>query len=340
MLSPSLIILTFHLLSAGIDAGLVQQSYNGSMYVAEKAAASYQEAFNWCTGMGGHLPSIHTPADADFIMDKLQMGSVWLGGGEISDTFYWTDGSPWNPLPELWMKSSCYTCCGLILSITKKITAKNKCDYFSSRYNKVCRVPNAMMEYPSLKEQVTEQENKIAQRLTVEDIVYRELVNATRNHDGQLGLMQGIIDTLILEVNDMKQELDEMRGMHNETNSTVHHHVSTLNESLYQQMQQIHESLNLSSQIYNFSIVQQHDMYASILRRMHDQMSSQSLKVVDDWEDKFSGLNHDVKRLTIVLTSVLILSLAAVGLMIWLKFRKRGEISDDEVRLSQINETY
>ena len=333
----------FCLLGVG-NAVLLQQSYNGSTFIAEKTIATYQEVHNWCTALGGQLPSIHSSGDIDFIVDKLQMASTWLGAasmetGKASGSLYWTDGTVWNNLNEYMARSPCYSCCGLVLSITKKIVTKSRCDY-TNQYNKVCRVPKGLAEQQQLKDQLNELDVKVTQRLSVEEIMYHELVNASLSHTDQLSKMEQLLTDVVAEVSQLAQEVQLIDGRRDETNNTLMEHVLSLNETMHVRLLQLHDTLNLSSNLFNLSINQQRDVYTSILRQVQDQMSTQSMTAKNQQDREISGLSHDVHRITVILVCAFVLFFVSILFLAWFKLKKRGELGEDEVRLSQINDSY
>lgn len=320
-------------------AAITQQTYNGSVYVADKAQASFQETFNWCASMGGQLPSIHSRSDIDFIIDKLQMGTTWLGAMEIRDTFYWTDGSAWNPVPDSMARSACATCCGMVLSITKRIIAKSRCDYYSNLFSKVCRLPKSYSELQHVKDQVNEQDIKLTQRLSVDEILYHELVNASFSHADQLVQLEKLITSIVTDLSELTKEVELIEGQRNETNGTIMEHVLSLNETMHARLQQLHNSLNSSSEMVNFSLNQQHDMYTSILGQMEDQMRRQAAMTQQQRDQQISDLQRNFRLVVVILVAAIIIFLS-IPVALYFKMRRKEELNDDEVRLSQINDSY
>jgi len=59
---------------------------------------TWQEAENHCQSFGGHLASIHSEEENEFI-SKTLLGTVWIGGrasGGETGTWTWSDGTPWD----------------------------------------------------------------------------------------------------------------------------------------------------------------------------------------------------------------------------------------------------
>jgi hypothetical protein len=85
-------------------------TYNGFnyTYAGHDETGTYNQALDWCTRMGGHLPSIHSQNDIDFLINDLILdsqeqksqndtfSSMWLGARRIADAWMWNDASPFD----------------------------------------------------------------------------------------------------------------------------------------------------------------------------------------------------------------------------------------------------
>ena len=56
------------------------------------------EAENHCVEHGGHLASVHTDQEKDFILGLVPSGGFWIGGSdkEVEGEWGWSDGSPFS----------------------------------------------------------------------------------------------------------------------------------------------------------------------------------------------------------------------------------------------------
>ena len=71
------------------------------LYKAFKEKRTFQAAEDRCVSFKGHLASVHSQDEMQFIHDQVVRGlsdHVWLGGSdrETEGTWKWTDGSAWN----------------------------------------------------------------------------------------------------------------------------------------------------------------------------------------------------------------------------------------------------
>ncbi|TKR64829.1 hypothetical protein L596_025308 [Steinernema carpocapsae] len=79
--------------------------FQGYEYFFNKEIMIFSEAEAFCVAQGGHLTSVHSQAENDFLTalffnstDRSQVGG-WLGGFSLSTdklNFMWTDGSSWD----------------------------------------------------------------------------------------------------------------------------------------------------------------------------------------------------------------------------------------------------
>ena len=101
-----LLTFTLLLLSLFMQNSLAYQtiSNNGKTYAYEveeqatKRAYSQDQTEEWCKRLGGHLPSLHSQSDIDFLYNLAiktdNKGYVFLGGRALEDKWSWDDGSP------------------------------------------------------------------------------------------------------------------------------------------------------------------------------------------------------------------------------------------------------
>merc|ERR1712107_79585 len=84
------------------------KSYGGNTYTFyHKKHVHWPEAEDFCVKCGGHLASVHSQGEHDFIHNDLVKGfneegypyvGVWLGGRalEKNGEYGWSDGTPWD----------------------------------------------------------------------------------------------------------------------------------------------------------------------------------------------------------------------------------------------------
>ena len=66
--------------------------------VLRGSAVSQKDVADWCRGLGGTLPSVHSKADVNFlhklVTKNTDRGFVFLGGKLVSGKWLWQDGTP------------------------------------------------------------------------------------------------------------------------------------------------------------------------------------------------------------------------------------------------------
>merc|ERR1711872_356271 len=77
--------------------------FDSECYKVFQSIKSWQDAENYCQGEGGHLASIHSEEENNFVAG-LDSDSMWLGGTDVTTegSWVWSDGSTfsfnsWNP---------------------------------------------------------------------------------------------------------------------------------------------------------------------------------------------------------------------------------------------------
>ncbi len=71
-------------------------SLNGSLYYCSTGTASWPQAKATCEANGGHLVSINSQEENDFLANILTLQSAWIGlsDSELEGNFKWTNGDP------------------------------------------------------------------------------------------------------------------------------------------------------------------------------------------------------------------------------------------------------
>jgi len=59
------------------------------------AVKTWEDAEVHCQQLGGHLASLHTKEENEFI-GKTTKGTVWIGGKKVGSEWTWSDGTPWD----------------------------------------------------------------------------------------------------------------------------------------------------------------------------------------------------------------------------------------------------
>jgi len=67
-------------------------------YKAFESELNWQDAENHCKGQGGHLASIHSKEENDFVAGLASPfhDEPWLGGTDVTGSWVWSDGSPFS----------------------------------------------------------------------------------------------------------------------------------------------------------------------------------------------------------------------------------------------------
>ena len=82
----------------------------GHLFAYRNTLASHDEVANWCQGLGGLLPSVHSPDDVDFLHALMTRagvsGFVFLAAELENQKWRWLDGSSTDFLTN-WTSASC-----------------------------------------------------------------------------------------------------------------------------------------------------------------------------------------------------------------------------------------
>uniref|UniRef100_A0AC34F7S8 C-type lectin domain-containing protein n=1 Tax=Panagrolaimus sp. ES5 TaxID=591445 RepID=A0AC34F7S8_9BILA len=84
-------------------------SFGDNLYALLEEQHFQIEAEKRCVEIGGHLVSIHSKEENDFVHKLRGNNSVWIGKNKINDpyvngTYTWTDNSPHDDFPFQWDK--------------------------------------------------------------------------------------------------------------------------------------------------------------------------------------------------------------------------------------------
>merc|ERR1711971_965420 len=77
---------------------------NGPCYLVKDEAKTFQEAEDYCVGLGGNLASLHLKSENNYIgslLSGISRPYWWIGaqcgdGTTCDDSWAWTDGSAWD----------------------------------------------------------------------------------------------------------------------------------------------------------------------------------------------------------------------------------------------------
>lgn len=324
----------------------ISVTYKDHTFLANRTQVSFPEAFAWCSSRGGHLPSVHSEEDIDFLLDDLKMSGLWLGGREVVSpetkprtAYQWTDGSVWLVHKE-WMgsKANCRSCCGLFLSITRRIVPVTKCDPLI-RHQVVCRVPNILNDVHALRSKVHELSDNFSTWTSTDRLVYDKLVNLTLTHSQQLEDMGTVVRGLEVELWDLRSKVQDHRQEHRAVNDTTMTHIGSVNETLHQEILKLRLSLNQSTQSVTQELRQQ-------VRNLHHVNYEARMRSEAGAADIFQDMRREVDRLEreilflVILVAIVVSVLISVPAYYWMRKRRNLSLSEDQVRLSQINESY
>jgi hypothetical protein len=83
---------------------------NQHLYLYLEKGKTWHNASNYCSALGGHLVSIESMSENDFVY-KLSGGNTWLGASdEVQEgTWVWTSGQPFDF--KYWDKGEPSNCC-------------------------------------------------------------------------------------------------------------------------------------------------------------------------------------------------------------------------------------
>jgi len=77
------------------------QHFNGHTYAIFDKSLTWQEAKEYCESLGGHLVTITSKEEQDFVVSLLQKGDkwqYWLGGNDVDskENWQWVTNEPWS----------------------------------------------------------------------------------------------------------------------------------------------------------------------------------------------------------------------------------------------------
>uniref|UniRef100_A0A914QNY4 C-type lectin domain-containing protein n=1 Tax=Panagrolaimus davidi TaxID=227884 RepID=A0A914QNY4_9BILA len=94
------------------DQTIEWKDFGNNSYALVKEQYWQQDAEKRCIELGGHLVSIHSKEENDFVHNLRNNNSVWIGRNKLNDPgktgltaghYSWSDGTP-DDLPVLWDK--------------------------------------------------------------------------------------------------------------------------------------------------------------------------------------------------------------------------------------------
>lgn len=68
--------------------------FNGSCYVVGHNAVSQYDAQSYCSSLGGHLVTIGTEEEQEFLHSQYNEGTYWIGLVRLNDAWHWIENSP------------------------------------------------------------------------------------------------------------------------------------------------------------------------------------------------------------------------------------------------------
>ncbi|KAK0412067.1 hypothetical protein QR680_006016 [Steinernema hermaphroditum] len=79
--------------------GQTQPCFNGNLYIVNRHELTWEDAEQFCYNQNGHLSSIHSKEEADFVATQMKEANVfdlWIGGQRYEGKFHWVDNSAWD----------------------------------------------------------------------------------------------------------------------------------------------------------------------------------------------------------------------------------------------------
>ncbi|TKR81423.1 hypothetical protein L596_015292 [Steinernema carpocapsae] len=75
---------------------LIWVTFQNSEYLFSNDSKTWFQAENFCKKNGGHLASIHSECEFNFIAANICDRYVWIGGIERNGIYMWSDRTPWD----------------------------------------------------------------------------------------------------------------------------------------------------------------------------------------------------------------------------------------------------
>ena len=129
------VLVLFFLLSVSSDLVTSSSFYfwNEKLLYIPPRLMKLQDAIDYCSKLGGTLPTIHSRQEKEQIQMTTGSLRIWLGAKPKyrDDKYEWMDGTPFNYSD--WDRSTCNAfCCGVLLRATRTIDnyrmSKTPCD--------------------------------------------------------------------------------------------------------------------------------------------------------------------------------------------------------------------
>ncbi|VDN56769.1 unnamed protein product [Dracunculus medinensis] len=120
---------------------IFNQQFNACYFVG-RGPYSYEGANTECTARGGHVASVHSMEEMNFINNLVGSGAYWIGlrkSGSFFPSFTWEDGSPVDF--KNFRKSQPDNCCGVGAECTLVNYVGNKGEWDDASCNKLWRNP-------------------------------------------------------------------------------------------------------------------------------------------------------------------------------------------------------
>ena len=72
--------------------------WNGNCYKQNEDLLTWKDAEKKCVEFGGHLASVHSDQENNFIFLTSEKAVTWIGGNDLAkeDSWIWSDGSSWS----------------------------------------------------------------------------------------------------------------------------------------------------------------------------------------------------------------------------------------------------
>lgn len=140
-------ILTSIVVFSSCSSGFLRNLKGELFFFDDNRLMTLPESETFCKSLSGHLPSIHSHEDAEFLRNLISSEqNIWLAGERVSESppsYKWTDGTPFDYAPWKSASPNCYTgCCGIALCIVHDVVYNEtlldcSCD---KKYHTVCKI--------------------------------------------------------------------------------------------------------------------------------------------------------------------------------------------------------